>query len=64
MLNQKLENYVKKKKTRFCGLFLKKILFIYLTESTNRWRERERERQALPWSGEPDAGLNPRTLGS
>ena len=48
-----------------------KILFVYLTE-----RERERERKLAEWqaeedreagllpSSEPDAGLNPRTLGS
>ena len=51
--------------------FLFKILFIYLSE---RERERERERESTsrgngrlkegsPLNKEPDAGLNPNTLG-
>ena len=45
---------------RFLFIFcLLKILFIYLTE-----RETEHRQGELQTDGEPNVGLNPRTLGS
>ena len=44
-----------------------KILFIYLTEITSRQRGRQREREEEAgslMSRQPDAALDPRTLGS
>ena len=48
--------------------FFLKILFIYLTDRDHKQAERQAEREeeeagSLP-SREPDAGLNPRALGS
>ena len=43
--------------------FFSRILFIYLTERENVQAEGEREADSL-LSREPNAGLNPRTLGS
>ena len=45
----------------FCFVF--KILFIYSWE-TQRERERQRQREKHSPCREPNAGLNPRTLGS
>ena len=46
--------------------FFFKILFIYLTDRSQVGREAGRERRGgeagSPLSGEPDAGLDPRTL--
>ena len=45
------------------NLFFLKILFIYSRE-TQRARQRHRQRKKQALCGEPDAGFNPRTLGS
>ena len=49
------------------SFFLIKILYLFIsqTEITSRQRGRQREEEAGPLlSREPDAGLDPRTLGS
>ena len=51
----------------FIHLFIFKILFIYLTERDHKQAERQAEREEEAGSllsREPDAGLDPRTLGS
>jgi len=52
----------------FISLLFKKILFIYMSERererTSRGSSRGRRRSRLPLNREPNAGLDPRTLGS
>jgi len=48
------------RETKIKSFSFLRILFIHETE---RQRERERE-TGSPWSGEPDVGLDPRTLRS
>jgi len=42
-------------------LYFLKIFYLFIHE---KQRERQREKQPPPPSREPDAGLDPRTLGS
>ena len=50
----------------FCiDILLFKVVFIYLLmRDTQKERQRHRQREKQTPYGEPDAGLNPRSLGS